>query len=677
MSRLDTSLRDVKGVGDKTYEQLSEAGLRTVGDLIYFFPRTHDDYSRIVSIAAMRPGKVSVRGHFQQVVTRRVRRGMSVTEAVLVDETSKVPVVWFNQPYRAEQLKDGKEWIVTGEFGLQRTKYQIVNPACEAIDGPHVSGGRVVPVYKAVKGLKSQLLRKILLELKPVITMLPETLPSQLVAKESLMTHAQAVLAQHFPEDTEQIQQSRERLGFEELLSLLLASLMNRDANARLEGWRIPFDADAARAFVSHLPFELTAAQKQAAWEIIQNFETAHPMNRLLQGDVGAGKTVVAGMAAYLASLSGFQTALMAPTELLAQQHAETLNRLLAPFHVTVGLLTGSVKQAQRKELLPMIETGAIAVTVGTHALFQDTVSFHRLGFVVIDEQHRFGVEQRQRLLAKGEKMPHLLAMTATPIPRSLQLTVYGELDVSLIRERPKGRKPIRTDIVSPNSRHTMEAHIEVELEGGRQAYVICPLIDENEENDLKSVQAEAKRLKGSGFKHRRIGLLHGKLTPIEKQLIMKEFADGSIDILVSTTVVEVGVDVPNATIIVIEDAERFGLAQLHQLRGRVGRSDLQSHCYLVSGTSRKPSQRLQEMTRSNDGFYLAEKDLELRGPGEIYGRAQSGQLNLAIANLNDMAGLKRAKQAAEWWLKQSFGFDDYPRFAQEVERYRRLTTLN
>ena len=677
MSSLDTSLDQIKGVGEKTYDQLSLAGLRTVRDLIYFYPRTHEDYSTIQPIAGIRPGKVSIRGRFQQVNTRRVRRGMSVTEAVLVDDTSKVPVVWFNQPYRAQQLSEGKEWLVTGEFGLQRTKYQIVNPACEAIDGPHVSGGRIVPVYRAVKGLKSQLVRKILMEIKPVMTMLPETLPPELVNKEKLMSHADAIVAQHFPNSAEELQRSRERLGFEELLALMLASVMNRDANQALDGWHIPFDESSAKAFVAKLPFELTDAQKLAAWEIIKNFETAHPMNRLLQGDVGAGKTVVAGMAAYLAAQQGYQTALMAPTELLATQHAATLDMLLAPFNITVGLLTGSVKQSQRKELLPAIADGAIAITVGTHALFQENVKFHKLGFVVIDEQHRFGVEQRQKLLSKGSKMPHLLAMTATPIPRSLQLTVYGELDISLIRQRPKGRKPIITEIISPNSRMQMECEIEKELSAGRQAYVVCPLIDDLPDNDLKSVQAEVKRLKSGEFKHRSIGLLHGKLSPIEKQIVMEQFKNKELDILVSTTVVEVGVDVPNATVMIIEGAERFGLAQLHQLRGRVGRSDLQSYCYLVPSTSQKPSQRLYEMTRSNDGFYLAEKDLELRGPGEIYGRAQSGQLSLAMANLANTTELKRAKSAAEWLIRSEVDLVQYSQLRTEVERYRRLTTLN
>lgn len=677
MPTLDTSLDQIKGVGEKTYDQFSLAGIRTVRDLIYFFPRTHDDYSLIQKIAGIRPGKVSVQGHFQQVVSRHVRRGMSVTEAVLVDETSKVPVVWFNQPYRAEQLKEGKTWLVTGEFGLQRSKYQIMNPACEAIHGPHISGGRIVPVYRAVKGLKPQLVRKIVFELKPLITMLPETLPNELVTREGLMSHADAVLAQHFPESAETIERSRQRLGFEELLALMLASVMNRDANAKLEGWHIPFDETAAKAFVGKLPFELTGAQKVGAWEIIKNFESAVPMNRLLQGDVGAGKTVVAGMAAYLAAQQGFQTALMAPTELLATQHAATLDRLLSPFNVTVGLLTGSVKAKQRKELLPAIADGSIAVVIGTHALFQETVTFRHLGFVVIDEQHRFGVEQRQRLLAKGNKMPHLLAMTATPIPRSLQLTVYGELDISLIRERPKGRKPIITEIISPNTRTKMEKMIEEQLKSGQQAYVVCPLIDDLPDNELKSVQMEVKRLKVGGFRHRSIGLLHGKLSSEEKQSVMSDFASGKTDILVSTTVVEVGVDVSNATVMVIEGAERFGLAQLHQLRGRVGRSDIQSYCYLVPSTSQRPSQRLREMTKSNDGFYLAERDLELRGPGEIYGRAQSGQLNLAMANLANTTELKRAKSAAEWLIAQGIDLLQYELLRNEVERYRRLTTLN
>jgi ATP-dependent DNA helicase RecG len=418
-------------------------------------------------------------------------------------------------------------------------------------------------------------------------------------------------------------------------------------------------------------------AQRIAAWDILQDFEKEIPMNRLLQGDVGSGKTVVAGLAARQAAHEGFQTALMAPTEILASQHAETLDRLLSPFGVKVGLLTGSVKGKARQALYTAIASGDVDVVVGTHALIQSTVHFHRLGFVVIDEQHRFGVNQRQALLSKSEHMPHLLAMTATPIPRSLALTVYGELDVSVLNELPKGRKPIATKIWSPNSRPQLYTLIEAQLVEGRQAYVICSLIDNNPDNELKSVEAEYKRLNTKEFKHRTIGLLHGKMKPADKEAVMRRFASGEVDILVSTTVVEVGVDVPNATVILIEDADRFGLAQLHQLRGRVGRSVHQSYCYLMVSSSKAPSQRLKEVEKSNDGFYLAEVDLKLRGPGEIYGRAQHGELNLQVASLADTKLITRAQKAAKAFVVTGSDLLQYKQLHTDVEHYQRLTTLN
>lgn len=481
----------------------------------------------------------------------------------------------------------------------------------------------------------------------------------------------------HFPRTSDDIEKARERLGFEELFELLLASQLNRQENAKLNGWHIPFDQLVVKEFVAKLPFELTGAQRLAAWEILQDFEKATPMNRLLQGDVGSGKTVVAGLSARQAAHEGFQTALMAPTEILATQHAETLQNLLSPFGVKVGLLTGSVKGQARKTLYQAIIDGSVQVVVGTHALIQESVSFHKLGFVVIDEQHRFGVKQRQELLKKSEHMPHLLAMTATPIPRSLALTVYGELDISILNELPKGRMPIKTKIWSPNSRAQLYSLVDEEITKGRQAYVICTLIDNNPDNELKSVQAEFKKLQNSVFKHRRIGLLHGKLKSEEKEAIMSLFASGEIDILVSTTVVEVGVDVPNATVMLIEDADRFGLSQLHQLRGRVGRSIYQSYCYLVTSTSAKPSQRLREVEKSNDGFYLAEVDLRLRGPGEIYGRAQHGALNLQIATLADTKLIKRAQDSARAFVISGDDLLKYKELADQVRHYQRLTTLN
>lgn len=674
---LSTSIESVKGVGPKTAVQLAAANIKTVGDIVTFLPRKHEDFSEVVAIADIHPGKVTIQAHCEAVTTRIVRRGMKITTATLADETGKLQAVWFNQPYRATQLKTGDEFFFSGEFEFNYNKYQLTNPSAEKVGDMPVQTDRVLPIYRQIKGLKSQLVRKILAELKPFMTMLPETLPQAVVGQEKLASYSQALLGMHFPADIQDIANARERLAFEELFQLLLASQMNKQENAALEGWPISFEQAVVKQFVGELPFPLTGAQRRAAWDIIQDFEKAVPMNRLLQGDVGSGKTVVAGLAARQAASHGFQTALLAPTEILAKQHAETLDTLLAPFGVRVGLLTGSVKGKARQVLVEQMKTGAVDVIIGTHALIQDSVEFHKLGFVVIDEQHRFGVAQRQALLQKSIHMPHLLAMTATPIPRSLALTVYGELDVSILNELPKGRKPIETHIWSPNSRAQLYATIDTEISSGRQVYVICSLIDDNPDNEIKSAEAEYKKLQHSIFKHRKIGLLHGKLTALEKDAVMQQFSSGKLDVLVSTTVVEVGVDVPNATVMLIENADRFGLSQLHQLRGRVGRGEHQSYCYLMMSDSSKPSQRLKEIEKSQDGFYLAEVDLRLRGPGEVYGHAQHGALNLQVATLADTKLIARAQHQAKLFVQTHAGFDEYENLANHVERYRRLTTLN
>lgn len=674
---LATSLQKVRGVGEKTAQQFADAGLSTVWDLLHFLPRAYEDYSQVVPIADVAPGKVTIKAVCETIATRPVRRGLRVTTATLKDDSGKLQAVWFNQPYRVKQLSGGDEFFFSGEYEFSYNRYQLTNPSAELVSDTPVQTDRILPIYRAIKGLKSPLVRKILAELKPLMAMMPETLPASIVQNENLISHGQALLGLHFPDDIQAVSRAKERLAFEELLQLLLASHMNRKENMKLAGSQMQFDADIVRKFVAELPFDLTGAQRRAAWDILQDLERETPMNRLLQGDVGAGKTVVAGIAARQVVHHGYQTAVMAPTEILAKQHAATLDVLLAPFGVRVGLLTGSVKGKSRQTLYDAIKSGDVDVIVGTHALIQSTVSFHRLGLVVIDEQHRFGVNQRQELLKKSVVMPHLLAMTATPIPRSLALTLYGEMDVSVLDELPKNRKPIITKIWSPNSRAQLYAQIDEQIAAGRQAYVICSLIDGQAENELKSVQQEYKRLQNSVFKHRRIGLLHGKLPAEEKSRIMTEFAIGNLDILVSTTVVEVGVDVPNATAMIIEDADRFGLAQLHQLRGRVGRSKHQSYCYLVTSTSAKPTQRLREIEKSNDGFYLAEVDLKLRGPGEIYGRAQHGALNLQIATLSDTKMIARAQKAAKAFIDSGESLLQYKELAGQVEYYQRLTTLN
>lgn len=674
---IHTALSNIKGVGPKTAEQLEIAGLKTVGDLITFLPRKHEDFSNTVVIQDLHPGKTTIRARCESISTKQVRRGLKITTATFADETGKVKIVWFNQAYRATQLKDhNTEYFVSGEFEFNYNRYQLTNPSVEKVSDMPVQTDRLLPVYRQIKGLKTQVVRKILAELRPFITMLPETLPIDTVKNNHLVSYSDALLGVHFPETSDDIEKARERLGFEELFHLLLASQLNKRENDKLEGWHIPFEQAVVADFVKRVPFALTNAQRRAVWSILQDFERKTPMNRLLQGDVGSGKTIVAGVAARQASSHGFQTAIMAPTEILAVQHAKTLEMLLRPYDIPVALLTGSVKGTPRKELLQQIAEGSAGVVVGTHALIQETVVFHKLGFVVIDEQHRFGVAQRQELLKKSAHMPHLLAMTATPIPRSLALTVYGELDISILDELPAGRKPIETKLWSPNSMKQLHQIVDHEIEQGRQAYVICSLIDADPANDRKSVETEYKRLKLL-FKHRTIGLLHGKMKSDEKDETMRQFSKGEIDILVSTTVVEVGVDVPNATVMIIENADTFGLSQLHQLRGRVGRGEHQSYCYLVMSDSSKPSQRLKEIEKSHDGFYLAEVDLRLRGPGEIYGRSQHGALNLQIATLADIKLIARAQQAAKWFIESGQVLVQYEQLQKQVGKYQRLTTLN
>lgn len=674
---LSTPLIQIKGVGSKTAAKLAAASLNNVGDLITFMPRDYQDYSHIIKIADIKPGKVTIKATCDKISTRPVRRGLKVTTAILADASGKLQAVWFNQPYRETQLKTGEEFFFSGEFEFSFNRYQLTNPSAEKASEMPINTDRILPIYRAVAGLKPALVRKVLTELKPLISMLPETLPAQVVQEQALVSRSQALLGVHFPQTIDDATLARERLAFEELFQLLLASQYNKQANSNLEGWQIPFNQAVVQKFVQELPFKLTNAQRRAAWDILQDFERQSPMNRLMQGDVGSGKTVVASLAARQAAYAGFQTAIMAPTEILATQHAATLDSLLAQFGVRVGLLTGSVKGKARQSLYRAIEQGEVDVIVGTNALIQSTVKYHRLGFVVIDEQHRFGVAQRQELLKKSAKMPHLLSMTATPIPRSLSLTVYGELDISVLNEKPSNRKPIITKIWSPDSRPQLYQQIDNEISKGRQVYVICNLIDANPSSELKSVEAEYVRLNVGVFKHRQIGLLHGRLSSAEKEAVMDNFATGKIDILVSTTVVEVGVDIPNATVMLIEDGDHFGLAQLHQLRGRVGRSDHQSYCYIVPSDSKKPSQRLKEIEKTNDGFYLAEVDLQLRGPGEIYGRAQHGALNLQIATLADTKLIAKAQKSAQWFVQTKQNLLQYNELAQQIEIYQRLTTLN
>jgi ATP-dependent DNA helicase RecG len=675
--QLNADVAVIKGVGQAIKDKLQVLGVNTVRDLIYFFPRKYEDYSKVVPIARLAPGKVTVKGRVESITGRHIRRGLHITEAVIADDTSKTRAVWFNQSYRAAQMSKGQEYFFSGEYGLQRNRYVLQNPAAELAKSFGVSTARIVPIYHETAGFKSHQIRKIIRELLPLIAALPETLPGNVIKSQNLLDINTALATIHFPDAAVKLDAARERIAFEELLWLVAASRLNKRDSAKLKGYSIPFKAEVAQSFTAHLPFTMTAAQKKAAWEILQDFAQGVPMNRLLQGDVGSGKTVVAAMAAFMVARAGLQTAFMAPTEILATQHAQTLASLLEPLGLRVGLLLGSTKAKAKQTIKEQMASGGVDVVIGTHALIQKDNHFKKLALVVIDEQHRFGVKQRSQLLTQGAYMPHLLSITATPIPRSLQLTVYGELEVSILDELPKGRQPIVTKVISPQARITAYRHVDEQIAAGRQVYIICPLVAPGVDSELKSVEAEHQRLNNSIFKHRRIGLLHGQLKAEQKEAVMGDFKNGKLDILVCTTVVEVGVDVPNATIMLIEGAERFGLAQLHQLRGRVGRGEQKSYCYLVPTSAQNVGQRLRELEQSSDGFYLAEVDLKLRGPGEIYGRAQHGQLDLSFVNLADTKLIKRVQAAADWLVDNPASLVQYKQLSEHIDRYRRLTRLN
>jgi ATP-dependent DNA helicase RecG len=675
----DTDIVMVRGVGPEVAKKLRLLGIATIEDMIQNYPRRYDDYSAVTPIKQIKPGSVTIQATIKQAVGRYVRRGMHITEAVASDETDSVRIIWFNQPYRAGALKPGEQYFISGQFQLSRQRFSIMNPSAELVSNFPLSTARIVPIYREVKGITSRQIRKVLHELLPAIERQLETLPHDLIEREKLLSRAVALRAMHFPSDTNELDAARRRLGFEEVLELSLASLLNRYELLQDKALSIPFDTKLARNFVSTLPFELTNGQRLVAYQFFQDMGKTQPMNRLLEGDVGSGKTVVATMAAVMALGEGYQVALMAPTELLAQQHAKTIEQLLKPIGLdkTMTLLLGSLKPKQKKIAYDHIASGDAKFVIGTHALIQDAVKLPRLGLAIVDEQHRFGVEQRKALMAKAGHMPHLLSLTATPIPRSLALTLYGEMDVSILDEKPAGRQEIVTKVCSPNSKKQLYTAIEKELEAGRQMFVVCPLIAESAVLQVSSAEEVYKDLSEHVFKKWRVGLLHGKLKTEDKAAIMERFVRHELDILVSTTVIEVGVDIPNASVMLIEAADRFGLAQIHQLRGRVGRGGHKGYCYLMMSDSSSPPERLRALERSNDGFRLAELDLKLRGPGALYGTMQHGQLDLRVAQLTDLDLIKSARKAAQSIIDSKLDLAEYPSLLAHVTRLRAVTNLN
>ena len=665
---LGAPIQEVKGIGPKTAEVLHKAGIFTLRDLVYHLPRDYEDFQQAQNIADLKPGNVTVRARVEEIKTRRMRRNLAITEATLRDKTGAVRAVWFNQPYRAKQFEKDVEYYFTGTMALNYGRYQISNPSAVSSKDydSKLNTYKIQPVYPARGSVKSQDFKKFIKTIDNNIALIPDMIPN-------FPGRADALFEVHFPENLAQARAGREYLATEELFSLLLAARLNREENQKLRTDPIKCDMKEFKAFVEKLPFKLTNAQRRATWEILQDMAADIPMNRLLQGDVGSGKTMVAALSAFAAAKGGYQTALMAPTEVLATQHTESLANLFKG-QLSVALLTGSTKH--KDELKKHIKAGEVDLVIGTHALITDDTEFAHLGLAIIDEQHRFGVAQRQKLLSKAHTMPHLLSMTATPIPRSLQLTIFGDLAVSILDELPAGRQPITTKIVSPNSTKQMWGAIEKELLAKHQVYYICKKIDDKGASELSSVKKEVQKI-AHQFPNYNVAYLHGKMKPAEKDEIMTLFANGEIDILVSTTVVEVGVNVPNATVMVIADADQYGLSQLHQLRGRVGRGSAASYCYLINSNSDAPTRRLREIERSQDGFYLAEVDLKLRGPGELYGSLQHGALDLRIATITDTKLVHKADMLVKQFRQEGYNMLEYKELSDSVRKYQRLTTLN
>jgi ATP-dependent DNA helicase RecG len=676
----EVQIEDLPSTRPQTIKKLKALGLNTFYDLLRYTPFRYEDYTRIVPISDLVEGEtVTIQGRIVKFTPVSTRTRLTMQKARIADSSGELEITWFNQPYLLNILRSGMTLSLAGtvkRFGNKLTvdpkEYEIL----QSLDQPLRHTGRLVPVYSTIYGLSPKLLReKIALLFENYIDEEylndMEFLPEDLLEKFKLLPEGRAYDEMHFPNSKEEAAQAKERLAFDELFTVQLSSLIVKDQ------WKKgtvgnPFELKGKNAlalaeFITKLPFELTNAQKKVVDDILNDMEKKLPMNRFVQGDVGSGKTVVAAIAIYAAHLNKFQTIIMAPTEILAQQHYNTISRLLEPYNMIVGLHTRSHKLIKKAEQVDQYD-----VIIGTHALLTEKISFRDVRLVVIDEQHRFGVAQRAQLKAKGYN-PHLLTMTATPIPRTVALTLYGELDLSVIDEMPKGRLPIKTSVVPDIKRDKAYDWIKEQInEKGIQVFVICPLIEESETESMATIKAATKEyeyLKNSVFKKHKVVLIHGKMKAAEKDQVMADFKAKKYDILVSTSVVEVGIDIPNATIMIIEGAERFGLAQLHQLRGRVGRGDKQSYCFLFTSTDGQQfSKRLRFFSQTNNGMKLAEYDMEHRGVGDLYGTRQSGMDELQYADLTNLPMIEGTKKAAEMFFKK-YKLKNYPELADRIHR--------
>jgi len=687
MYSLETPIENLTRVGKTTAGRLKRLGLKTVNDLLYYFPFRYEDYSKVVAIKDLLPNQtVTIKGKIVLIENRRShRKRMTITEALIEDNTGSIKVIWFNQPFLIKNLKPGDEIFIAGATEINNLSLQFTSPAYEKITGSDsLNTAKIVPVYPLTSNLTQKQLRFLIKVALESVNLIKDWLPQGIIKRNNLVNFNFALAQIHFPKDFKVLDRARYRLKFDELFLIALQNQLLRKFLTQNPAPSIKFQEEKIKNFVSSLPYQLTADQKKAAWQILLDLDKETPMNRLLEGDVGSGKTVVAALAILDTVLNGYQAVFMAPTEILAKQHYNSLNKFFKDFKIKIALLSHSEKilnhdkNLSKKEVLGQIKNGEVNLIIGTHALIQDEVKYKKLGLIIVDEQHRFGVEQRKKLKDKNKnkKLPHFLSMTATPIPRSLALILYGDLDLSIIKEMPAGRKKIITQIIAEQNRQNAYQFIRQEIKSGRQVFVICPLIDPSDKLGVKSVTEEFKKLDKVVFPDLKIGLLHGKLKAQAKEEIMNDFKANKIKILVSTSVIEVGIDIPNATIMMIEGADRFGLAQLHQFRGRVGRGEHQSHCFLFTeNNSPKTQERLSALVKSNDGFALAEYDLKFRGPGEVYGTRQSGLPDLQMASLNDLELINLTKDEARGFLTK-YNLEDFPLLKSKLEQAQINTHL-
>ena len=659
MAKLSDPITILKGVGPTKAKQFANLNIFTLEDLICHFPRGYEDRTRLVTIEKLEVDKPAC---FKAMVmntprTAHIRKGLDVTKVQVADHTARLNLTFFNQKYAIDKLEYGKSYIFYGAVSGDFIGYSMTNPTFEAIDSPPVTTRRVLPLYPLTAGLSNAAMLKAVQQALAICDPPAEVLPEAVRREYDIISADRAYYAIHEPASMEEAEMAKRRLIFEEFfvfsagLSLLRASRATKKVP--------PYQTTDLSAFYNALPFTLTGAQTRAIGQITEDLCKGAPMNRLVQGDVGSGKTMVAAASAYLAVRNGHQAALMAPTEILAEQHFASLSKLLTPLGINTVLLTGSMTPKQKKTARESIENGEAQLIIGTHALVSESTVFHDLGLVITDEQHRFGVGQRSALSGKGTD-PHLLVMSATPIPRTLALLMYGDLEVSILDELPPGRQTVDSFLVDESYRSRINAFIRKHVSEGHQCFVVCPAVEENEELGLKAATVWAETLQKTVFPDLRIALIHGQMKGSEKEAVMTAFAAGQADVLVATTVIEVGVDVPNATLMVIEDADRFGLSQLHQLRGRVGRGSAKSFCILTSHTKNPDTlQRLKALCKTTDGFKIAEEDLRLRGPGDFFGSRQSGLPVFRVASLScDLHTLTQAQQASARWIDREGAAD-------------------